>query len=234
MAGKHILIVEDEPKIARLLQDYLQKEGFGVACLGRGDEVMAQVRKEKPDLILLDIMLPGLDGLSVCRRIRKDMAVPIIMLTAKVDEVDRIVGLELGADDYVCKPFSPREVVARVKAVLRRTAATPKEATIKVGPIILDTEKFETFIADQPLKLTPNEFALLKAFMSRPNRVFSRTDLVSLVQGYAYEGYDRTIDTHIKNLRKKIAQIVPDQQVIVTVYGMGYKLVWPTQCSNSR
>ncbi len=229
MQGKHILIVEDEPKLARVLQDYLEKEGYTVFCLSRGDDAMAQVRKEKPDLILLDIMLPGLDGLSVCRSIRKDMAVPIIMITAKVDEVDRIVGLELGADDYVCKPFSPREVVARVKAVLRRSVDAPKETTLKVGPIVLHTEKFETTIAGQPLTLTPNEFALLRAFLTRPNRVFSRTDLVRLVQGYAYEGYDRTIDTHIKNLRKKIAQIVPDRQVIATVYGAGYKLVWPSQ-----
>lgn len=227
--GKHILIAEDEPKLAQLLQEYLEKEGFYVVCIGRGDEVMAQLRKETPDLILLDIMLPGLDGLSVCKQIRKEMAVPIIMITAKVDEVDRIVGLELGADDYVCKPFSPREVVARVKAVLRRTADAPTAATIKVGPMVLDTETCEAIVAGQPLKLTPNEFALLKAFMTRPNRVFSRTDLVSLVQGYAYEGYDRTIDTHIKNLRKKITQILPDQQVIVTVYGMGYKLALPLE-----
>ncbi len=229
MSAKKILIVEDEFKLAQLLKDYLEKDGYAVSCLQRGDEVLSQVRKEKPDLILLDIMLPGLDGLTVCRNIRKEMNLPIIMITAKVEEIDRVVGLEMGADDYVCKPFSPREVVARVKAVLRRTDGMPADKLIKAGPIILNAETFEASISDQPLKLTPNEFALLKAMLSRPNRVFSRTDLVSLVQGYAYDGYDRTIDTHIKNLRKKIARILPDRQVIATVYGMGYKLALPPE-----
>ncbi len=229
MSAKKILIVEDEFKLAQLLKDYLEKDGYAASCLQRGDEVLSQVRKEKPDLILLDIMLPGLDGLTVCRNIRKEMNLPIIMITAKVEEIDRVVGLEIGADDYVCKPFSPREVVARVKAVLRRTDGMSADKLIKAGPIILNAETFEASISDQPLKLTPNEFALLKAMLSRPNRVFSRTDLVSLVQGYAYDGYDRTIDTHIKNLRKKIARILPDRQVIATVYGMGYKLALPPE-----
>ena len=224
MADTTILVVEDEVKIAHLLRDYLQAAGFGVQLLHRGDEVAAQVRRHQPTLIVLDIMLPGMDGLAVCREIRQFSTVPIIMLTARVDEVDRLVGLELGADDYVCKPFSPREVVARVKAVLRRSGSQPQGQRLVAGPIKLDSESREAAIFSQPMKLTPNEFGLLKIFMAHPKRVFSRGELVDQVQGYRFEGYDRTIDTHIKNLRKKIARLLPDEEVISTVYGVGYKL----------
>ncbi len=224
MASQHILVVEDEAKISDLLKDYLEKAGYSVACLSRGDQVLAEIRRRMPDLILLDIMLPGMEGTEVCREIRKNWRVPVIMLTARVEEVDRILGLELGSDDYICKPFSPREVVARVRAVLRRTRDKPEEEQMAVGPILLDPDTFQVEVAGQTVKLTKNEFTLLKVFMSRPDRVFSRTELVNRVQGYEYDGYDRTIDTHVKNLRKKIATVLPDQEVIVTVYGIGYKL----------
>jgi len=165
--------------------------------------VLPQIRRQMPDLILLDIMLPGMDGTEVCREIRKHWSVPIIMITARVEEVDRILGLELGADDYVCKPFSPREVVARVRALLRRTRPGPGERRVLAGPISLDPERFQVEVDGRALKLTPNEFALLKILMDRPGRVFSRSELVTRIQGYEYEGYERTIDSHIKNLRKK-------------------------------
>jgi two-component system response regulator BaeR len=217
-------VVEDEVKIADLLRDYLEKSGYTVTWLDRGEKVLSHIRNQMPDLILLDLMLPGMDGMEICREIRKNWRVPIIMITAKVEEVDRILGLELGADDYVCKPFSPREVVARVNAVLRRTYAQANDKQIVVGPIFINQETFEVTVAGEALKLTPNEFALLRALMTQPNRAFSRSELLDLVQGYEYEGYDRTIDTHVKNLRKKIGNALPGQEVIVTVYGIGYKL----------
>ncbi len=224
MPSEQILVVEDETKISDLLRDYLQKDGYKVTCLSRGDQVLPQIRRQMPGLILLDIMLPGMDGTEVCREIRKQWDVPIIMITARVEEVDRILGLELGADDYVCKPFSPREVVARVKALLRRSRPKPGGSRMSAGPVSLDPERFLVEIDGRALKLTPNEFALLKILIGRPDRVFSRSELVTRIQGYEYEGYERTIDSHIKNLRKKINQVLPDREVIVTVYGIGYKL----------
>ncbi|WP_028322109.1 response regulator [Desulfatiglans anilini] len=224
MARNQVLIVEDERKIAQILSDYLTAAGFTASILHRGDQVIAQVRREPPALILLDIMLPGMEGTDICREIRRFSAVPIIMITARVEEIERIVGLELGADDYICKPFSPREVVARVKAVLRRTRAEPgRSAPLEAGPIFLDEARREASAAGHPLNLTPSEFGLLKILMAQPGRVFSRNELINRVQGYAFDGYDRTIDTHIKNLRKKIAAGIPDQEVIRTVYGVGYK-----------
>jgi two-component system response regulator BaeR len=223
MAQQHILVVEDEEKISSLLKDYLEKSGYRASMLDRGDTVISFVKNKAPDLILLDIMLPGLDGMEVCREIRKFSSVPIIMITARVEEIDRLLGLELGADDYICKPFSPREVVARVKAVLRRVSFSPDEKVISRGEITLNEETRQVTAKGQELKLTPSEFKLLKVMMSHPNRVFSRNDLVNLVQGYEFEGYDRTIDTHIKNLRKKIAELLPDREIISSVYGEGYK-----------
>jgi len=224
MGAEHILLVEDDAEISRVLQDYLKRGGYSVGCLSRGDQVLPRIRKHMPDLILLDIMLPGMDGTELLREIRKHWRVPIIMITARVEEVDRIVGLELGADDYMCKPFSPREMVARVRAVLRRLGSGENEEQVAVGPIHLDPRAFQVRIAGTPVKLTKNEFALLSVFVRRPGRVFSREELVNRVQGYAYDGYERTIDTHVLNLRKKIAAALPGQEVIVTVYGMGYKL----------
>lgn len=224
MSRNHILIVEDERKIAQLLVDYLTAAGFTASCLYRGDQVLPHIKKDPPVLILLDIMLPGMEGTEVCREIRRFSTVPIVMITARVEEIDRIVGLELGADDYVCKPFSPREVVARVKAVLRRACAEPDLSTpLEAGPILLDESRREASAAGHPLNLTPSEFGLLKILMGQPGRVFSRSELIDRVQGYAFDGYDRTIDTHIKNLRRKIAEGIPHREVIRTVYGVGYK-----------
>jgi two-component system, OmpR family, response regulator BaeR len=225
MDGQEILVAEDEVKIAGVLQDYLTKAGYLVACLDRGDQVLPYVRQKSPALILLDLMLPGLDGLEVCREVRKFSDVPIIMITARVEEMDRLLGLELGADDYICKPFSPREVVARVKAVLRRIQGTPASQKLVVGDLSLIPEAHQVLIRGQELKLTPCEYNLLKTLLNHPNRIFSRQELINVVQGYDFEGYERTIDSHIKNLRKKIARHLPGQGLIRTVYGVGYKLI---------
>ncbi len=221
---QHILIVEDESKIAGLLRDYLEQSGFSTAILARGDEVIPRVKKRPPDLMLLDLMLPGMDGMEVCRELRKFSNIPVIMITARVEEIDRLLGLELGADDYICKPFSPREVVARVKAVLRRVLPRPADPKITAGPIVLDKDLHQASIDDAPLNLTPSEFGRLHVLMAAPNRVFSRNDQLNKVQGYDFEGYDRTIDTHVKDLRKKIAERLPGHEVIGAVYGVGYRL----------
>jgi two-component system response regulator BaeR len=223
MAHEHILIVEDERKLADLLRDYLSEAGYTVSWLDRGDRVVSRVKQDPPGLVLLDIMLPGTDGTEVCREIRKFSKIPILMITARVEEVDRIIGLELGADDYICKPFSPREVVARVKAVLRRAYSEPETTRLAIGPISLNETTRRVSVDDEVLNLTPSEFGLLKIMMAHPGRVFSRSELLDKVQGYQFEGYDRTIDTHIKNIRKKIAEKLPGRDVIQTVYGIGYK-----------
>jgi len=219
----HILIVEDKVKIMELLRDYLKANGFRVSCLERGDEVVPFIRKNQPDAILLDIMLPGMDGMEVCREVRGFSAVPILILTARVTEVDRVLGLELGADDYICKPFSSREVVARINAVLRRGQQVQKGEILQVGEIELNVETRQVIVCGQEIKLTPIEFGLLTIMLSRPNRIFPRSELINHVQGYDFEGYDRTVDTHIKNLRKKIAAILHNE-VIHSIYGVGYKL----------
>jgi two-component system response regulator BaeR len=229
MSNHQILIVEDEVKISQVLCEYLKQAGYAVICLKRGDEVIAHVTKHPPALILLDIMLPGMDGMEVCRELRKFSNAPVIMMTARVDEIDRLLGLELGADDYICKPFSPREVVARVRAVLRRTLPRETETRLNVGEIVLDEQRHQVLISGKEVKLTPCEFQLLKALLAHPNRVFSRGELLNLVQGYDFEGYDRTIDTHIKNLRKKVATMVPDRELVSTVYGVGYKFSYPEE-----
>ena len=223
MTNHSILVVEDEVKICQVLCEYLTRAGYAASWLTRGDEVLPNVRKNPPALILLDIMLPGMDGMEVCRELRKTSNVPIIMITARVDEIDRLLGLELGADDYVCKPFSPREVVARVKAVLRRSLSPPEGKHLVAGEIALDENKHQVLVGGREVKLTPCEFQLLKALVAHPNRVFSRGELLNVVQGYDFEGYERTIDTHIKNLRKKVATMVPDRELVSTVYGIGYK-----------
>jgi two-component system response regulator BaeR len=229
MTTKHILVVEDEEKIVKLLCDYMEAAGFRTSSQDRGDRVVAGIKKDMPDLILLDVMLPGMDGMEVCREIRKFSNVPIIMITARVEEIDRLLGLELGADDYICKPFSPREVVARVKAIFRRVHAESQADNLAVGPISLDAETHQVTVEKHNLNLTPNEFGLLKVMMAHPNRVFSRSELINRVQGYDFEGYDRTIDTHVKNLRKKIAQRLPGREIITTVYGVGYKFNPPSE-----
>jgi len=224
MSDAHILIVEDESKIAHLLRDYLKASGYAATCMERGDTVVSFVRKEAPSLILLDIMLPGMNGTEVCREIRKFSSVPIIMITAKVEEIDRLIGLELGADDYICKPFSPREVVARVKAVLRRSSPQIFGKILIFGQIRLDEDLHQASIDDTVLELTPSEYKLLNVMIRYPGRVFSRAELINRVQGYEFEGYERTIDSHIKNLRKKIAELLPEQEIIKSVYGVGYQL----------
>jgi two-component system response regulator BaeR len=223
-----ILIVEDEKKIAELLCDYLRKAGYAVVSRGRGDEAMEYVKSRMPDLILLDIMLPGMDGKEICRRIKQFSNVPIIMITARVEEIDRLIGLELGADDYICKPFSPREVVARVRAVLRRMYPVEEGKVLTAGTMTLDEAKHLVTINGQELKLTPIEFGLLRTLMAHPNRTFARNELIRMVSGYDFEGYDRTIDSHMKNLRKKIALQLPDQQIITTMHGIGYRLDIPS------
>ncbi len=222
--SQEILIVEDEEKIAQLLKEYLEKSGYIVSVLNNGSMVISRLKKRMPDLILLDVMLPGMNGTDICREVRKFSAVPIIMVTAKVEEVDRLIGLELGADDYVCKPFSPREVVVRVKTVLRRIQPEQQSSSLRVGEIFVNIDSREVRINDSRLVLTPSEFGILKEMMLQPNRVFSRNELLNKVQGYDFEGYDRTIDTHVKNLRKKIARYLPDKEVVKAVYGTGYKL----------
>ncbi len=229
MSTQHILIVEDEIKIAQILRDYLENSGYQTTHLDSGIRVAETVRQQSLDLILLDVMLPGKDGMEICREVRKFSEVPIIMITARVEEIDRLLGLELGADDYICKPFSPREVVARVKTVLRRSgqkteAESANGEIIQVGEISLDIQQHRAAIQEEEIKLTLNEFALLQVFLSQPNRVFSRNELLNRVQGYDFEGYERTIDSHVKNLRKKISKRLPHQEVIGAVYGVGYRL----------
>jgi two-component system response regulator BaeR len=220
MSEPYILIVEDEPKIAALLADYLQAMGgYRTRVLDRGDIVLAHVRSEPPDLVLLDLMLPGLDGVEVCKQIRAESDVPIIMVTARVEEIDRLLGLELGADDYVCKPFSPREVVARVKAVLRRAAG----AAAPADRLQIDAEKYLASWGGQRLNLTPVEFALLRTLSAHPGRVFSRDQLMNEMYSDYRVVSDRAVDTHIKNLRKKLAEAGDGREVIESVYGLGYR-----------
>jgi two-component system response regulator BaeR len=219
---KLILIVEDEPKIAALLADYLRaRGGFRSKIVGRGDEVLRQFHSEQPDLVLLDLMLPGLDGIEVCKQLRAESPVPIIMVTARVEEIDRLLGLELGADDYICKPFSPREVVARVKAVLRRSEMA------KVGNqpdgLEMDGEKFMARLNGMDLALTPVEFALLQMLSAHPGRVFSRDQLMNGMYSDYRVVSDRAVDTHVKNLRRKLAEASGIEEMIKSVYGLGYR-----------
>ncbi len=225
MVRETILVVEDEPKISELLKLYLERDGYQVVIVADGGAALEAFVRHEPRLVVLDLNLPVMDGLEVCRRLRKDSAVPIIMLTARDEEVDKLIGLELGADDYVTKPFSPREVVARVRAVLRRIGQAPQTAqeTLRAGDLTLDLARHQARQGKLLLELTPTEFRLLEVLMSHPGRVFSRLQLLDQVQGEAFEGYERTIDAHVKNLRQKIE---PDPQRpthIQTVYGVGYR-----------
>ena len=223
-AMARILIVDDEPKIVRLVADYLDAAGFAVTIAGSGDEALMRVRTESPDLVVLDLGLPGLDGLDVTRRLRRDGEVPIIMLTARDDETDRIIGLELGADDYVTKPFSPRELVARVRAVLRRHAGASHAETLRAGALELDVPRMRLAREGEPIDLTATEFALLAAMARHPGRVFTRSQLLDAIHGVAFESYERAIDAHVKNLRRKIEPVPHDPRHLLTVYGVGYRL----------
>jgi two-component system response regulator BaeR len=217
-----IMIVEDEPKLASLLADYLHKAGFQTTHIANGLEVVPAVRAAPPDLILLDLMLPGRGGVEICTELRSFSHVPIVMVTARVEEIDRLLGLQVGADDYVCKPFSPREVVARVQAILRRAGQWKEEAAPTTG-LVVDDERHAAAWNGQALDLTPVEFRLLRTLYGNKSRVFSRDQLMNNL----YEDYrivtDRTVDSHIKNLRRKLDQVSPDHEMIRSVYGVGYK-----------
>jgi DNA-binding response OmpR family regulator len=217
-----ILVVDDEPQIVDLLRSYLQREGFDVHGAADGETALSAARRLQPDLIILDVMLPRLDGREVCRRIREDAATPIIMLTARDEETDKLVGLELGADDYITKPFSPREVVARVRAVLRR-GTRESGAVIRAGDLTIDLRGHEVRLGTRRVDLTPTEFRLLETLAGHPNQVFTRMQLIDRIQGHAFEGFERTVDAHIKNLRAKVEPDPRSPRYIVTVYGVGYK-----------
>jgi two-component system response regulator BaeR len=218
-----ILVVEDEEKLAGLLRDYLVQEGFEVAMLHRGDEVEEWVRTHGTDLVLLDLMLPGKSGLDVCKALRASTEVSIIIVTARVDEIDRLLGLELGADDYICKPFSPREVVARVKAVLRRVKRgdAPQDAALT-----LDESGYKATLAGKDLGLTAVEFELLKVLFAYPGRIYTREQLMDAMYRDQRVVADRTVDSHVKKIRKKISAVLPDREIVHSVYGLGYKYEW--------
>jgi len=223
----NILIAEDEPKIAQLLKDYLQRSGFDTQIVADGNEVMNEFDKNSPDLILLDLMLPGKDGISICREIREQSNVPIIMVTARVDEIDRLLGLELGADDYICKPFSPQEVVARTRAVLRRTVrqqGNSEETSQHKSKLQINKAAFKVYCDGTPVTLTALEFKLLEVLAAHPGNVYSREQLMSSIYDDNRIVTERTIDTHIKNIRKKMQTYFPETEVIRAIYGLGYTL----------
>ncbi len=218
-----ILIVEDEEKLAGLLRDYLAQEGFEVAVLHRGDQVEDWVRTHGTDLVLLDLMLPGKSGLEICKALRATTELSIIMVTARVDEIDRLLGLELGADDYICKPFSPREVVARVKAVLRRVKRSDPPAE---DGLTLDESGYKASLGGKDLGLTAVEFALLKVLASHPGHIYTRDQLIDTMYRDQRVVSDRTVDSHVKKIRKKISSVLPDREIVHSVYGIGYKYEW--------
>jgi len=224
MAGKRVLVVDDDIKTVELVKLYLKRDGYRVLTAYDGVEALRLAREGHPNLIVLDLMLPGIDGLEVCRTLRAESDVPIIMLTAKTTDQDKLVGLELGADDYVTKPFSPRELAARVRAVLRRFPGERGPAEIKHGELTVNFLKHEAFLAGRPLNLTTVEFKLLAALIKEPGRVFSRAQLIESALGYDFEGFDRTIDVHVLNLRRKLEPDPSHPRYIKTVYGAGYKL----------
>jgi two-component system alkaline phosphatase synthesis response regulator PhoP len=223
--AKKILVIDDEPKIVEICQDYLEAAGFEVTSAEDGLRGLAAARHEKPDLIVLDLMLPGMDGLDLCRQIRKESNVPVIMLTARVDETDKLIGLELGADDYITKPFSPRELVARVRTVLRRTSGDPSLDVLRVGELTLDRRRYILALPGREETLTPTEFEILYTLASQPGRIFTRSQLLNAVHGVAFESYERAIDSHIRNLRRKVEVSEDEPRFIITVYGVGYKFV---------
>ncbi len=225
MSGS-ILVVEDEPKLAGLLSDYLRASGFEPACLTNGTEVVPWVRERRPDLILLDLMLPGRDGIEICKDIRTFSRVPIIMVTARIEEIDRLLGLELGADDYICKPFSPREVIARVKAVLRRTR---DGQTVEVRGLSLDEHRYKATLAGRDLDLTAVEFKLLQFLAASPGRIYGRQQLMDRIYPDERTVSDRTIDSHIKKLRRKMEAVDPEAKLVHSVYGVGYKFELPAE-----
>jgi DNA-binding response OmpR family regulator len=220
-----VLVVDDAPEIVRIVRDYLEHAGFSVLTATNGNDALRVARVRRPDLIVLDLGLPGRDGLDVTRDLRRESGVPIVMLTARTDEADKLVGLELGADDYVTKPFSARELVARVRAVLRRAQAAAAPADhIKAGQIEIDVPRMSVAVAGRPVELTASEFALLLAMARQPGRVFTRAQLLDALRGEAFEAYERAIDAHVKNIRRKIEPDPREPRYIVTVFGVGYRL----------
>ncbi len=233
--SQRILVVDDEADILRLVRAYLERAGFVVVTASEGREALAVFRHERPNLVILDLNLPGLDGLDVCRAMRRDSDVPIIMLTARLEETDRLIGLELGADDYVVKPFSPREIVARVRAVLRRAEGAPvRSEVVSTAGVTLDLTRRTASVDGRSLDLTTMEFDLLALLVEHPGQVFSRLQLLDRVQGNAYEGYERTIDAHIKNLRKKLGDGPQNPRFIETVRGVGYRFCQPFSSPEDR
>jgi two-component system alkaline phosphatase synthesis response regulator PhoP len=219
-----ILVVDDEPKIAKQARDYLERGGFRVVTTGDGKTALAAARHERPDLIVLDLNLPGMDGLDVCRALRRESDVPIIMLTARVEETDRLIGLELGADDYITKPFSPRELVARVRAVLRRVqGGVHRPGIIRAGDLEIDLHGHRVTRAGEPIRLTRIEFNLLAVLAQHPGQTFTRAQLLDRLHGVAYDGYDRSVDAHVKNLRRKLEIDPVEPRYVLTVYGIGYR-----------
>jgi two-component system alkaline phosphatase synthesis response regulator PhoP len=219
-----ILVVDDERKIVKLARDYLEQGGFHVVAAADGETALAVARHQRPDLIVLDLNLPGLDGLDVCRALRRESAVPIIMLTARVEETDRLIGLELGADDYITKPFSPRELVARVRAVLRRVqGGIHQPGLVRAGDLEIDLQGHRVTRAGESLRLSRTEFNLLATLAQHPGQTFTRAQLLDRLHGVAYEGYDRSIDAHVKNLRRKLEPDPAEPRYVLTVYGIGYK-----------
>lgn len=222
--AKTIMVVDDEPRLVSLVEAYLTQEGYRVVTAGDGRQAMFLARQEKPDLIVLDIMMPEMDGYEFMRLHRKEQETPIILLTARVEDDDKVLGLELGADDYLTKPFRPRELVARIRAVLRRTGQVrPSAQVLRSADITLDRETHTVQVADHYVDLTPSEFDLLATLMTAPGRAYTRLELLDRIQGVAYEGYERTIDVHIKNLRAKIESEPRSPRYIQTVYGVGYR-----------
>ena len=224
MSQQTVLVVDDEPQIVKVLRGYLEKASFRVVTAEDGQQALMLAKREKPDLVLLDLNLPGLDGIEVAHRLRMTSSVPIIMVTARVEETDRLVGLELGADDYVTKPFSPREVIARVRAVLRR--ASSQSATpdfIRAADIEIDITRHSVMRGPAAVDLTPTEFAILATLAREPGRAFTRLQLLEAAQGQTFEGYERTVDAHIKNLRAKLELNPKQPKYILTVFGVGYK-----------
>jgi two-component system alkaline phosphatase synthesis response regulator PhoP len=217
-----VLVVEDEPQIAEIARDYLEHAGFAVLMATDGPAALALARERRPDLIVLDLGLPRLDGLEVAKRLRRDVETPIIMLTARVEESDRLIGLEIGADDYITKPFSPRELVARVRAVLRRSAPTAADV-IHRGSLAIDLPRMQASRDGRPLDLTATEFQLLAALARQPGRVFTRAQLLDAVRGSEIESFERAIDAHVKNLRRKLEPDPHNPRYVLTVYGAGYK-----------
>ena len=225
--GSTVLVVEDDPHTVEVVRLYLQRDGHSVLTAPDGLSGLQLFREGRPDLVVLDLMLPGVDGWQVCRTIRQESDVPIVMLTARVEEEDRVAGLELGADDYVTKPFSLRELAARVRAVLRRTvqdAAERSPTTLTYAEISMDTQMRTVSVGDSPLKLTPTEFRLLTLLLREPGKTFTRDQIIDRVFGYDFDGFDRTVDSHVYSLRRKLDAVAKDRRYIQTVYGAGYRL----------